>query len=415
MRGFAARLGLVAAVAALVRLVHLLAVAPHTAGIEDGFWFHTVAQSIADGHGFARPTGSFFAPGFHVVPTATHPPLYPLLLAAADKLGITGDEGQRALGVGLGALTVAGVGLVGRRVAGERVALVAALLAAFSPLLIAADGALLAETLYAPLVVFTLLAALRLLERPSARRAALVGLGIGLAALTRGEAVLLLPLLAIPLAWRGGRPGRWLRLGAAVACAVLVVAPWVARNWSTFDRPFIADDIDELVAITNCHAAYHRPQIGFSVPECKSVEHGSEQQANDRWRHEGFSYMGAHAGRLAIVMPVRVLRLWSIYAPFQHAQEQGRSQNVQKLGIVYDWLVCALAIAGAWLLRRRRGRLLVLLAPIALVTIAAALTFGAARLRDAAEPSLCVLAAAALVSVAQRWIPRSAPSASSSS
>ena len=110
---------------------------------------------------------------------------------------------------------MAGVGLLGRRVGGPAVGLLGAALAALYPLLIVADGALLSETLFGPIVAFTLLAAWRLGEEPTVRWAALVGLGIGLAALTRSEALLLLPLLALPLAWRGGGGrARWLRLGS---------------------------------------------------------------------------------------------------------------------------------------------------------------------------------------------------------
>ena len=59
-----------------------------------------------------------------------------------------------------------------------------------------------------------------------------------------------------------------------------------------------------------------------------------------------------------------------------------------------------LALAGAVLLRRRRPALLVLLAPVATVLLMAAVTYGTTRFRFAAEPSLCVLAAVALVTAA---------------
>ena len=406
------RLLIVAAIAAAVRLVHLLAVAPHSAGLEDAFWFHQVGLGLADGRGFARLSGPLFSPGFHYEPTAIHPPLYPLVLGALSWIGITGDEAQRALGVPLGALTVLGVGLLGRELAGERVGIIAALLAAFHPLLIAADGALLAETLYAPIVVFTLIAAVR-------RRPVLVGIGIGLATLTRSEALLFVPFLAVPLFWR-----HWRQMLVAVACTGVVVAPWVARNWITFDRPLLSTNEGELIAISNCQPAYYGRDIGFSVPSCSAPEMGNEAQAAARWQRQGLDYAGNHLGRLPLVGAVRLLRAWSLFRPFQHAQEQGRSANVQRLGIVYDWLLFPLALAGVVLLRRRSktigkavrdgvSALLVLLAPVAVVTVAAVLTFGTVRYRIAAEPSVCVLAAVAISNLASRWIRRSEPSRSS--
>src|SRR4051812_38613322 len=141
-----------------LRLVYAIAVAPATAGaVDDGWWYQEVSRSIAHGHGFWVPLG------LGVVPTAEHGPLYPTVLAGAIKLGITGDDALRSLGALFGAVTVTMIGLIGRRVGGL-VGLVAAAIAAISPLMIAADGALTSETVYAALIALTLLAALRLAD-----------------------------------------------------------------------------------------------------------------------------------------------------------------------------------------------------------------------------------------------------------
>jgi hypothetical protein len=60
------------------------------------------------------------------------------------------------------------------------------------------------------------------------------------------------------------------------------------------------------------------------------------------------------------------------------------------------WLLAPLAIAGAWLLGRRRQPLAILLMPLAMVTLTALLTYGSTRFRFAAEPSIVVLAAVAV-------------------
>jgi hypothetical protein len=61
-----------------------------------------------------------------------------------------------------------------------------------------------------------------------------------------------------------------------------------------------------------------------------------------------------------------------------------------------------LALAGGLLLWRDRRSLLVVLAPIALVTLIGLLTYGSTRFRSAAEPSLVVLGAVALSRVRLR-------------
>src|SRR5207244_898022 len=83
------------------------------------------------------------------------------------------------------------------------------------PVRVAADGAMMSETLYGLLIAGTLLVSLRMLDGPPRPvLAAALGALIGLAALTRAEALVLLPLLAWPLALHA-RPRRLVLLGAS--------------------------------------------------------------------------------------------------------------------------------------------------------------------------------------------------------
>ena len=149
--GFAPRLALIAAAAAALRAVHAVAVAPDIGIFGDGWFFHEVARLVAEGEGHLSPVPFVFE-GIET-PTAGHPPLFTFLLAGLTELGVGSQEAQRALcGSVLGAATVALVGLLGRRLGGDRAELIAAGLAAAYPTLIAADGALLSETLYGLLV-----------------------------------------------------------------------------------------------------------------------------------------------------------------------------------------------------------------------------------------------------------------------
>lgn len=405
---FGTWLGVIVLAAATVRLAHVLAIAPATTGLLDGYWFTQVSHSLAAGHGFLIPYGSIFSGTAHVEPTAQHGPLYPLVLAAVYRLGVHGDTALRSLGTAFGALTVAGVGVLGRSLAGDAVGLVAAALAAAHPLLIASDGALLSETLYGALLVWTLVAAARLRQRPGTGRAALLGVGIGLAALTRSEALALVVLLAVPLAWRGGRRARIPRIAAAVACTVLVVSPWVVRNWSVFGRPLMTTNEGVLIGTANCRQAYHGHDLGYAVPSCIGAASGDESDRAAHWRRQGLDYAGEHAGRLvAVVAPVRLLREWTLYQPFRDVLEQGRSGNVQRLGIVYGFLLAPLAIAGlVTLVRRRRVPLLVLLAPVALASAVAITGVGSVRYRYAAEPSIVVFAAVGVMAAVRHLAAR---------
>jgi len=401
LRRFEAGLALIVVAAAGIRLAHVLAVAPRTTGLYDAYWFSRVGADVAHGRGFVVPIGSFFSPDFHYAPTAGHPPLYALWLALLFKLGIAGDLTQRAMGTLLGAGTVLLVGLLGRRVRGDRMGLVAASIAALSPLLIAADGALLSETLYGTLSALVLLVAWSFTRRPTLGRAALLGACTALAALTRAEALLLVLVLFIPVALQVGTGRRWLLFGTSVACMAVVLAPWVIRNWNVFGRPLLATDDGTVLVGANNHRAYYGRDIGFWI---SGLPHpgGNEAQAEDVRRSKALRYARDHAGRVPVVVAARVLREWSFFQPFR-LEEQGRSKRVQALGAFYDWLLIVLAVAGAVFLRRLGTPLRVLIAPVWLVTLAAALGYGLVRMREPAELSLSLLAAAGLLGFWDHW------------
>ena len=86
---------------------------------------------------------------------------------------------HRAAGLLFGALTIALMGVLGRRVGGPRLGLAAAGVCAVYPLMIVVDGALMSETASTPLVILTLLAAWSALEHPRLKTAAVLGVAIG--------------------------------------------------------------------------------------------------------------------------------------------------------------------------------------------------------------------------------------------
>src|SRR5439155_3951281 len=123
--------------------------------------------------------------------------LYPLALAAFSKAGWTSWAAHRVASCVMGTATVGVVGLVGRRAAGAGAGIAAAALAALYPLLVLSDGTVYSESLYALTIALSLLAAYRFVEQPTLWRGALLGAAIGLAVLTRAEALLLYPLLVL--------------------------------------------------------------------------------------------------------------------------------------------------------------------------------------------------------------------------
>jgi 4-amino-4-deoxy-L-arabinose transferase-like glycosyltransferase len=376
---------------AAIRVLYTLLEAPWPPpALDDQFYFSALPKLIADGEGFVRPF--VFAFRGQSLPTAEHPPLHSIVLAGLAELGGRSPDAQRLSGTLFGAGTIMALGLIGRRLAGDRAGLLAAGLAAVFPVLIAADGALMSESLFGMLVALLLLAALRLAEAPRAGRAVVLGVVAGLAALTRSEALLLLPLVLVPALRRPG--GARAGVAALAACAA-VLAPWIVRTWSAFDQPVaISTNSGSAIGGANCRETFYGDQLGGWRPQCLREGPGNEAEHMARLRRDGIDYARDHAGRLPVVLTVRLARVWALYDPLQ--LPEGRSARVHKLGLAMLLLLVPLAVAGALILRRRGMRPWILLVPVVVVCLTVLVTYGNQRFRHIADLSLVVLAAVAL-------------------
>jgi 4-amino-4-deoxy-L-arabinose transferase-like glycosyltransferase len=391
--GFRQRLAAIVAAGVALRALYLFTVARHVSGVGDWWFYHWQANDLAAGKFFVEPFRLRI--NHHEFPSAGHPPLYPALLSIVSRLGGTSVMWHRSFGLLCGAASIALMGLLGRRVGGERLGLAAAGVCAAYPLMVVVDGALMSETAYTPLVILVLLAGFAALERP--RRGIFVALGaaIGLAALCRSEAVLLLPVLAWPAALRGGS-SRLTRVGLATLGCVLVLTPWTVRNLVAFGRfvPISTNDATVLAG-ANCPGTYSGEDIGFWRLDClapRKVDNEAAQAAI--WRADGLRYARRHLGRLLAVIPIRILRTVSLYQPRRQVLfAEGRWIRGEQLAIAGFYLLALLSFLGAWRLRRAGTPLLVLLAPGLVVLITVVTGYGHPRLRHVFEPSLMLMGA----------------------
>jgi 4-amino-4-deoxy-L-arabinose transferase-like glycosyltransferase len=390
-RPFATRLAAVAGVGLAIRLVYALAVMGGRDPRGDGREFHLLANVLAK-------TGSYIQPFqylglHHTVPTTEKPPLYPAVLALFSWLGLDSVNAHRVVSCVMGTAAVVLIGMLGRRVAGDRIGLIAGALAAVYPALWMLDASLRSESLYVALIALVLLLAYE-------RKPIWLGVAIGLASLTRSEALLLLPLLLLFAVPKGGR------LKVTLACA-LVLAPWLARNWITFNQPTgISTNEGGLFAGANCHSAYYTPLIGTwaCFPLNDPAWGENEAVISGHLRQRALDYASDHAGRVPAVVGVRVLRVWDVWDPVDashlEASIADRHIRAQQAAMIALYVLIPFAIGGALVLRRRDEPLRILLVPIVFVTLVAALSYGSTRFRVAAEPAIVVLAS---VGIAAAW------------
>jgi 4-amino-4-deoxy-L-arabinose transferase-like glycosyltransferase len=392
-RPFATRLAAVAGVGLAIRLVYALAVMGGREPRGDGREFHLLANVLADTGRYLQPFQHLYL--HHTVPTTEKPPLYPAVLALFSWVGLDSYAAHRVVSCVLGASAVVLIGMLGRRVAGDRIGLLAGAIAAVYPALWMLDASLRSESLYLPLIALVLLLAYE-------RRFVWLGIALGLAALTRSEALLLVPLLLLFMPRPRLRPAL-----VVVACCFVVIAPWLARNWITFDQPTgISTNEGGLFAGANCHSAYYTPLIGTwaCFPRNDPVWGENEAVISGHLRSRAFDYATDHAGRVPAVVGVRVLRVWDLWSPADASRLEAsiadRHIDAQRATMASLYLLIPFALAGAVVLRRRGEPIGILVAALVFVTLVAALSYGSTRFRVAAEPAIVVLAS---VGIAAAW------------
>jgi 4-amino-4-deoxy-L-arabinose transferase-like glycosyltransferase len=407
----------------VLRLIYAYVIVKSRPLLGDALEFQQQANLLASGHGLIEPQVWFAQ---HIArPSADKPPVYPLLEAVISLVGGRTWAWHDIVDLVAGTATIWVTGLLGHAVGegrwrgghgtgasgssarGARLGLIAAGIAAVYPLLIAADGSLRSESLFALFVTLSLLCALRLREAPSARRAITLGFVIALAALTRSEGLLLVALLPFGLAgWRRGL--------TSVAACVVVLSPWLVHCWVTFGQPvLISTNVGGLLAGANCPQTYHGPLLGQWDLAClPPATHANEAVESDHLRDVGLRYARDHAGRLPVVIIARVGRSFELFLPQQQwAMEaffEGRNEKVEEAGVLVYYVVALLAIPGTVLLWRRRGPWRILLSPLVPVIFVSVTGYGFTRFRVGAEPALIVLAAVTLEHLAQRRWPSAA-------
>jgi 4-amino-4-deoxy-L-arabinose transferase-like glycosyltransferase len=385
-----------------LRLMYIAGVRDRVGG--DGRYYHAIAALVVDGRGFIDP-GPYLLHGL-VVPSAPHPPAWPLLLSGAAFFGFRTVLEQQVIACLIGAATVIVVGFAGRRIAGATSGLVAAAIAAVYPNFWLYERELMSESLTLFGAALVLLLSYRYRARPSLARALAVGIACGLLAVTHAEQLLLLAVLLVPLIMLTPDVSRRRRVGwtvSGVAVATAFVLPWAAYNTARFDRPvLLGTEFGVTVAISNCRTTYHGSEIGFQDATCKAVVRSDgptqNQAATDaRFLTAGVDYARNHLSRLPLVVAAREARTWSLL-PDQIGRDKGRGTRlwVIELGFVTYWALIPFAIAGIVILRRRHVPTFPLLTMAVTVSIATAVTYGFTRFRAAAEVPIVLLAATSI-------------------
>lgn len=376
----------------------------------DGAHFDAIAKSIAHGDGY----GNTLLPMTHG-PSAYRAPLYPTVLSAAYVVtgdSVTAGRIENALiGVGLVAL----IGVVAAQLWSRRVAAVALVIAALHPTLWLYGSGLQLEPLLALLIVGATAAALQHRRAPRGLWwPAIAGVIVGLGALTRETAFLLLPGLAW-LVWTA-RP-RWTRravlapvLLVVIACAT--VAPWTIRNAvrlhafvpvSTSGGYSIAGTYNDTAMHNPTYPAIWMPPEQDPALRQLILDHEplTEVQLDSLLRTATKDYVRDHPGSLPKAMFWNVVRLFDLQGT-GHALYYGQfvpyPPGLTKLAVYSSLVLLVFALVALVSGALRRSLRAVWLFPAVAIVLYSVVS-GTLRYRASIEPFTVLLASYGVVRI----------------
>jgi 4-amino-4-deoxy-L-arabinose transferase-like glycosyltransferase len=392
--------------------------------INDAGTYLTLASSVAHTGGYWNSTVRGGAGGTRG-PTAYFPPAFPYFLAGVDLLdGHASKRGPaihpaRLSQAVIGTIAVGLIGLVALEAFGATVALIALAIAAVYPVLIELSGTLVAENL---LTVFILLAVWAALRARRGRRSfawtAAAGLFAGLAVLTHQNAAVIVVPLVIAV-WTG-RP-RWTLRALEppimlLAVTVITVSPWTIRNSEELHRVIpVSDEIGITLAGTYNSVSAADTQIPYkwhlyySFPEDRGLVRNrhrlTETELSDRLTTQAFNYIDAHpVSPLAAAYhnSLRLLELEGSFAWHASAAAVNLPTSTAQVGVISFWILCLIAIAGAFTRIARRAPRWLWAVPLLIAISVVLVNAETPRFREPIDPFLILLAACAIATVVDR-------------
>jgi len=397
----------------------------------DGRWYLVVAANMADGRGYVI---DFDEEGREVAgdgePTAFWPPGYPLVLAGAMKLVGPGMTAVALVNVTAEAVTILLVFLLGRALAGARVGLLGAALYAVLPEPIFSAEFAMSEPAFTALFLSGLLV---LAVNPGARlrpyAPLLFGLLAGLAMLTRGVGLVLLPTAALFWLLRDGPRSAGRSLLFACLGVVLLVGPWTIRN---------ALQLHEFIPVStnigvNLHTGHSQDATGrFRWPEpidesdswntfYHAEQPGEEARRNRIYTRRAFDYFWSHpldeltlAGKKLYWLfrvdpqPDLVAALSTLGATPVEPPALARALPPLVMATHYTLLLLAAAALPFWI-RRRQPLAATLVAVVVLWALFHVAVFAMPRYHLPLLPILSIAAAWTLAEIAAAALARRSP------
>ncbi len=400
---FATLMGLFFVVAFAVRLIYIYNYRWDQQAGGDYFFYRIFATDLSHFHWPTIPGTS--------IPTASHPPMWSIILAVGDWLGLQTIREQIVINCFLGSVLVVVVGYIAKQIRSVNMGIIAALIGIFYPGFWVYDGTGLAEPTECLLVALCILVCYHYIKHPSFKKAILLGFLIGCTVLARSEQITLLAFMVLPVVLRVkgiSLKKKFFSLIVVGLTTLATIAPWSIHVYTSFHHPeFLSTESGITLETANCYATYYGPFTGYWNYNCaENLPMPTGEAAADVYlRQVAIDFVKQHESRVPFVVLVRELRMFAIWNPSQQESldtTEGWALIAAKLDTWVFWVMTPLALCGIVLLIRRKVPIAPLTSAIILTVLVAALIYGNQRYRASFEISWVILGSVTIEALLSR-------------
>ncbi|HET9493760.1 MAG TPA: glycosyltransferase family 39 protein [Chloroflexia bacterium] len=375
----------------------------HAPLVDDQLDYLRLAQNLATGAGFVDNFG----------PTVNRFPFYPIFLAVIEWLFGSSPEVIRVAQAGLAALGVPLIWFIGTSAGPRGAGCIAALLYAVNPFVMRPTRFIHTESLLSFLLLImgtVCMMCLRSREH-TGRWVAVLGVVLGLCVLTRGQillcAVLVTPWLCVVLRDRL-RP---IRTAALMWTALmLVLAPWVVRNWIEFERfiPLTAGygsssggyvfwSSNNALAATpgDLWGAWVHHDILPEAAEYEALPRTDPTFLEGKAYEYGFRFLSSRPDLIPSLLLGKTVRFWRYHEPLEDGQ-----QGSQALLLTMTLTLLPFGALGLSYQLHNLRRCFPFLAIVGAVFISTLIYWGDTRFRAPIEPYITLTVAIGMASLA---------------
>ena len=379
---------------------------------KDDAVYDKLAWNLISGNGFSA------SPDPPYEPMSVRTPGYPAFLGGVYLVAGRSADAVRAVQIVLSVLTCLMIFVLTRRLLDESHAIGAAGLYALLPAAAHYPSLLLTEANQALLLVALVYCAYRAAEHPRLWRwFAACAVLLAVATIVRPESLLLMVLLFAALAAIArDRSAAAVRGAAAVACVVLLLTPWVIRNYRVFGHFIgLSSGSGHMLVLAQLESDGKTPadvnaemqrRYGAAFEQkygrpMTFIDGALPDQDNMR-RKDAIAFMTENPWRYARHSIDRAIRLW---LPSSWSGAVGMKQDfseyyagrhfgalaVKFAMLLFDGCVLALAAIGVFLAAKQWRRFAIVLVPVVYLSLVYSLVYSGGRYRVPLLPLVAIL------------------------